>query len=74
MRENFAGCALTQRDKIDRLPPGGRFLSATCHHHLADDSVRHGRRVLPTDQVKAFECLVDEVRREGARPSFATRA
>ena len=37
----LAGRFLTQRNKIDGLAPGGRFLGATGRHHLADDSRQH---------------------------------
>ena len=58
-----AGCSLAQRDEIDRLAPGGRFLGAARRHHLADHGRQHRRRVLPADQVEALERLVDEVER-----------
>ena len=67
----LAGCFLTQRNKINGLAPGGRFLGATGRHHLADDSRQQSRRVLPADQVEALERLVDEVERVsgvGERP------
>ena len=67
----LADCFVTQRNKINGLAPSGRFLGATRRHHLADDSRKHSRRVLPADQVKALERLVDEVERVagiGVRP------
>jgi hypothetical protein len=33
----LAGCFLTECNKINRLAPGSRFLSATGRYHLADD-------------------------------------
>ena len=65
------GCFIAERNKINRLAPGGRFLGATGRHHLTDDGRQHSRRVLPADQVEALERLVDEVERMsgiGERP------
>ena len=59
----FAARLFAQRNEINRLAPGGRFLGATGRYHLADDSRQHGRRVLPADQVEALERLIDEVKR-----------
>ena len=67
----LAGCFLTQRNKINRLAPGGRFLGATGRRHLADDRRQQRGRMLPADQVQALESLVDEVERVsgvGERP------
>ena len=67
----FAGRLLTQRNKIDGLAPGGRFLGAMGRDHLTDDSRQQSGRVLPADQVEALEGLVDEVERVpgvGERP------
>jgi len=64
-------CFLTQRNKVNGLAPGRRFLGATGRYHLTDDSRQQSRRVLPADQVEALECLVDEVERVpgvGERP------
>ena len=63
-REQFRqllGRFLTQRNKIHRVAPGGRFLCATRRHHLTNDSRQHSLRALPTDQVEALERLIDEV-------------
>jgi len=54
---------LAERDKINRLAPGGGFLSSTGRNHLADDRRQQNGRVLPPDQVKALERLIDEVER-----------
>ena len=65
-RENlghFAGCCVTQRDRIDGLAPGCRFLGATGGHHLSDDGRQRSGRVLPADQIEALKRLVDEVER-----------
>ena len=59
----LAGCFLAERNKVNGLAPRGRFFGSTGRHHLSDDGRQHGRRVLPADQVKALERLVDEVER-----------
>ena len=47
------------------------LVGATGRNHLADHGREQGRRVLPAYQVKALECLVDEIERVsgiGKRP------
>jgi hypothetical protein len=68
---HLPGRFVAERDKIDRLAPFGRFLCAARRHHLADDAWQQRGRMLPADQVQAFERLVDEVERVsnvGERP------
>ena len=62
-RRQLARRFVTERDKIDRLSPFGRFLRAPGRRHLADDGRQYGGSMLPADQVQAFERLVDEVER-----------
>jgi hypothetical protein len=67
----LADCFVAQGNKINRLALSGRLVHATGRNHLADDGREQGRRVLPADQVKALECLVDEIERVsgvGKRP------
>src|SRR5215469_1228145 len=59
----LTGCFRAQRNKINRLPPGRRFLGAAGGHHLSDNRREHSGRVLPADHVEALEGLVDEVER-----------
>jgi len=56
-------CHLGERHKIDRLPPGDRLLGASSCHHLSDYGRKHGRRVLPSNQIEALEGLVYEIER-----------
>ena len=67
----LADCFVAQGNKINRLAPRGRLVGATGRDHLADDGREQGGRVLPAYQVKALECLVDEIERVsgvGERP------
>ena len=62
---------VAQGNKINRLAPSGELVGATGRDHLADDGREQGMRVLPAYQVKALECLVDEIERVsgvGERP------
>jgi len=54
---------LAYDDKILRLTPSGRFLGATCGHHLAHHGRQHVASLLPADEIQALEGLVDEVER-----------
>ena len=72
----LVGRFLTQRNEINRLAPGGRFLGATSRYHLADDRRQHNRRMVPANQVETLERLVDEVERVsgfGKRPLGCSR-
>ena len=67
----LADCFVAQGNKINRLAPSGELVGATGRNHLADHGREQGRRVLPAYQVKALECLVDEIERVsgiGKRP------
>ncbi len=43
----FAGCFVAQRNEINRLTPGGRFLGTLRRHHLTDNRRQHSHRVFP---------------------------
>ena len=57
---------LAQRDEIDGLAPRCRFLSAPGCRHLADYARQYIGRMLPADEVKTLERLVDEIERVSA--------
>src|SRR5262249_5917105 len=54
---------LAQRDQIEWLAPGSGLLGSASGHHVADHRWQHSRRVLPADQIEAFERLVDKIKR-----------
>ena len=60
------GGVLAQRDEIDRLAPRCRFLSAPGCRYLADYARQYIGRMLPADEVKTLERLVDEIERVSA--------
>jgi hypothetical protein len=67
----LADCFIAYGNKINRLAPSGRLVGATGRNHLTDDGRKQGGRMLPANQVKALECLVDEIERVsgvGERP------
>jgi hypothetical protein len=55
------GGLLAQSDEIDGLAPRCPFLSTPSCRHLADHARQHIGRVLPADEVKTLEGLVDEI-------------
>jgi hypothetical protein len=57
----FGRRRLAQSHQIERMTPRIQLLTATGADQLIDDGRQHQRRLLPTDDVEAFECLVDEV-------------
>jgi len=57
---------LTQSDEVEGLAPRCPFLSTPSYHHLTDHARQHIGRMLPADDVKTLESLIDEVERMSA--------
>src|SRR5262249_37895549 len=57
----FETGSLAQSDEVDGLAPRCPFLSTASGHHLAYHARQHVGCVLPADDVKALESLIDEV-------------
>jgi hypothetical protein len=57
---------LTQSDEVDGLAPRCPFVSTPSCHHLTDHARQHIGRMLPADDVKTLESLIDEVERMSA--------
>jgi hypothetical protein len=60
------GGLLAQRDQIDGLAPRRPFLSTPGCRHLADHARQYLGCMLPADEVKTLERLVDEIERVSA--------
>ena len=54
---------LAQSDQVDGLAPCGAFFGTPSRRHLTDHARQHIGRMLPADDVKTLETLVDEIER-----------